>query len=159
MTTAKHGIKMLPYQRGGEIDYASLEFNPDEKSRTPDDMEQNLEIAEIAGVFRARFTDFNRRPDVFLDHETYICYDPGNLNVRVAPDVYLAFSVDAPRHPSAQIVSALGSGQAAGLRPGSGHRKARARRTSTANPASTPLSACRNTGGSTRPEANITTRR
>ncbi len=95
MTTAKSGSKMLPYQRYGEIDYASLEFNPDEKSRTPDDMEQNLEIAEIIGVFRAQFTDFNRRPDVFLDHETYICYDPSNLNLRVAPDVYLAFGVDA----------------------------------------------------------------
>ena len=95
MTTAKSRFKMLPYRRQGEIDYASLEFNPDEKSRTPDDMEQNLEIAEIIGIFRARFTDFNRRPDVFLDHETYICYDPSNLNVRVAPDVYLAFGVDA----------------------------------------------------------------
>ena len=28
-------------------------------------------------------------------NETYICYDPRNLNVRVAPDIYLAFGVDA----------------------------------------------------------------
>ena len=34
-------------------------------------------------------------PDVFLDNETFICYDPSNLNVRIAPDVYLAFGVDA----------------------------------------------------------------
>ena len=58
-------------------------------------MDQNLEIAEILGIFRARFTDFNQRPDVFLDNETYICYDPSNLNVRAAPDIYLAFGVDA----------------------------------------------------------------
>ena len=95
MTASKPAFKILPYRRQGEIDYASLEFNPDEKRRTEDAMDQNLEIAEILGIFRARFTDFNRRPDVFLDNETYICYDPGNLNVRVSPDIYLAFGVDA----------------------------------------------------------------
>ena len=86
---------MLPYRRGGEIDYAGLEFDPDVKNVTEDSMEQNLELAEILGLFRARFTDFNERPDVFLDNETFICYDPSNLNVRVAPDIYLAFGVDA----------------------------------------------------------------
>ena len=97
MTSPKtpSGAKMLPYRRQGEIDYASLEFNPDEKNLTDDATEQNLELAEILGLFRARFTDFNQRPDVFLDNETFICYDPSNLNVRIAPDVYLAFGVDA----------------------------------------------------------------
>jgi len=86
---------MIPYRRGGEIDYASLEFDPDVKNITEDSMEQNLELAEILGLFRARFTDFNERPDVFLDNETFICYDPSNLNIRIAPDIYLAFGVDA----------------------------------------------------------------
>ena len=86
---------MIPYRRGGEIDYASLEFDPDVKNITEDGMEQNLELVEILGLFRARFTDFNRRPDVFLDNETFICYDPSNLNARIAPDIYLAFGVDA----------------------------------------------------------------
>ena len=95
MTTAADKAKMLPYNRRGEIDYTSLEFDPDTKHLTPDAMEQNLEVAELLGLFRARFTDFNRRTDVFLDNETYICYDPGNLNVRVSPDIYLAFGVDA----------------------------------------------------------------
>ncbi len=95
MTTTATTPAMLPYRRMGEIDYDSLEFDPDQKNPTPDAMEQNLELAEILGLFRARFTDFGRRPDVFLDNETFICYDPGNLNVRVAPDVYLAFGVDA----------------------------------------------------------------
>ena len=62
---------MLPYRRGGEIDYAGLEFDPDVKNVTEDSMEQNLELAEILGLFRARFTDFNERPDVFLDNETF----------------------------------------------------------------------------------------
>ncbi len=86
---------MIPYQRGGEIDYAGLEFDPDVKNITEDSMEQNLELVEILGLFRARFTDFNERPNVFLDNETFICYHPSNLNVRIAPDIYLAFGVDA----------------------------------------------------------------
>ncbi len=88
-------IKMLPYRKQGEIDYASLDFDPDEREVPPDAMEQNLELVEFFGLLNARFTDFNARPDVFLDFETFICYDPGNLNVRISPDIYLAFGVDA----------------------------------------------------------------
>ena len=87
--------KMLPYRMGGPIDYAALEFDACEKEVPPDHMEQRLEIYEVLGLLTARFTDFDRRPDVFLDTDTNICYDPSNLNVRVAPDVYLAFGVDA----------------------------------------------------------------
>ena len=95
MTTAKSGFRMLPYRRQGEIDYASLEFTPDRRDGPPDHMDQLNEIDEIMGLFRARFTDFGERPDVFLNRETFICYDPNNLNVRVSPDIYLAFGVDA----------------------------------------------------------------
>ena len=95
MTTAKSGFTMLPYRRQGEIDYASLEFNPDRRDGPPDHMDQLNEIDEVMGLFRARFTDFGERPDVFLNRETFICYDPNNLNVRVSPDIYLAFGVDA----------------------------------------------------------------
>ena len=86
---------MLPYRRQGDIDYARLDFNPDEPVCKPDAMEQHLPQDEIVGLLGARFTDFNRRPDVFLDRDSNICYDPSNLNVRVSPDVYLAFGVDA----------------------------------------------------------------
>ena len=88
-------ISMLPYRRRGEIDYASLDFNPDEKELPPDHMEQRREIDAILSLLGARFADFDSRPDVFLDRESNICYDPDNLNVRVAPDVYLVFGVDA----------------------------------------------------------------
>ena len=87
--------EMLPYRKGGPIDYASLEFDACEKEVPPDHMEQRREIYEVLGLLTARFTEFDRRPDVFLDPDTNICYDPVNLNVRVAPDVYLAFGVDA----------------------------------------------------------------
>ena len=95
MTTNAVKYKMLPYQRQGEIDYASLDFDPDEKEVPPDHMEQSQEIHEVIGLLMAWFTDFWRRPDVFLDTDTNVCYDRRNLNVRVAPDVYLAFGVDA----------------------------------------------------------------
>ena len=94
-TAAAPAMPMLPYRKGGEIDYASLEFDPDRKHMTPDAMEQNQELVELLGLLAARFTDFNCRPDVFLDNETYICYEPSDLNVRVSPDIYLAFGVDA----------------------------------------------------------------
>ena len=87
--------KMLPYRKGGPIDYASLEFDAFKKEVPPDHMEQSREIHEVVGLLFAHFTDFHRRPDVFVDTDTHLCYDPSNLNVRVAPDVYIAFGVDA----------------------------------------------------------------
>ena len=95
--------KMLPYRKGGPIDYASLEFDADETEVPPDHMEQNLQIHEVMGHLFAHFTDFHRRPDVFIDTDTNICYDPNNLNVRIAPDVYLAFGVDSEAIRSRQI--------------------------------------------------------
>ncbi len=95
MTTKPAKTGMLPYNRQGEIDYAALDFDPDEKELPPDHMEQSREIHEVMGLAIAYFTDFHRRPDVFIETDTNICYDRGNLNVRVAPDVYLAFGVDA----------------------------------------------------------------
>lgn len=87
--------KMIPYRWGGPIDYDSLEFDACEKEVPPDHMEQNQEIHEVIGLLSAHFADFHRRPDVFIDTDTNVCYDPRNLNVRIAPDVYLAFGVDA----------------------------------------------------------------
>ena len=95
MTTRTSKYEMLPYRRQGEIDYAALDFDPDVTEPPEDAMEQNRELPEIESILVAYFTDFNSRPDVFLDRETNICYDPANLNVRIVPDLYLAFGVDA----------------------------------------------------------------
>ena len=57
---------------------------------------------------------------MFLDNETYICYDPRNLNVRVAPDIYLAFGVDARAIRPRRLYLPWEGGQAAGLGAGSG---------------------------------------
>ncbi len=87
-------ITMLPYQRQGEIDYARLDYDPDEPVLKPEWMEQEQPMQEIIGLLASRFTDFGRRPDTFLSSNTILCYDPDDLNVRVSPDVYLAFGVD-----------------------------------------------------------------
>ncbi len=85
---------MIPYQRMGEIDYAGLDYNPDDPEPMPDAMEQEPVVQEMLGILNSRFTDFGWRPDVFLSSNTTLCYDPSNLNVRVQPDIYLAFGVD-----------------------------------------------------------------
>ncbi len=89
-------VTVLPYRRQGEIDYAGLDFDPDERELPPDAMEQEPAVQELLGLLASRFTDFGQRPDTFLSSNTILCYDSANLNVRVAPDVYLAFGVDAP---------------------------------------------------------------
>ena len=94
-TAAAPATTMRPYHRQGTIDYARLDFDPDEPVQKPDAMEQNLALLAIHHLLAAHFTDFNRQPDVFLDVNTILCYDPDDLNVRVSPDVYLAFGVDA----------------------------------------------------------------
>ena len=86
---------MLPYREQGTIDYARLDFDPHEPVLKPDAMDQEQPVHEIFGLLASRFTDFGQRPDTFLSSNTIICYDRGNLNVRVSPDVYLAFEVDA----------------------------------------------------------------
>ncbi len=86
---------MRPYRKQGQIDYARLDYNPDEPVLKPDAMQQNPPLHEILGLLASRFTAFQRRPDVFLEANTILCYDPDDLNVRVSPDVYLAFGVDA----------------------------------------------------------------
>ena len=94
MTTAAPTPTMLPYVKRGEIDYASLDYNPDDPEPMPDAMEQEFVVQEILGIMHSRFTDFKTRPDVFLSSNTILCYDPSNLNVRRQPDIYLAFGVD-----------------------------------------------------------------
>lgn len=94
-TAATQTLAMLPYQRQGEIDYASLEFNPDKRHTHPDDMEQNPQLYAIHDHMRDRLSDYDRRADVLLDSNVFICYNPANLNIRVAPDIILAFGLDA----------------------------------------------------------------
>jgi Uma2 family endonuclease len=94
MTTKPTKYQMLPYRHLREIDYASLEFDPGVSAEKPDGMRQHLEQWEVLGLLISWFTDFNQRPDVFVDFDSFICYDPTNNNVRISPDIYVAFGVD-----------------------------------------------------------------
>ncbi len=93
-TAAAPTTTMRPYHQQGEIDYARLDYNPDEPVLKPEAMEQERPMQEFLGLLASRFTDFGQRPDTFLSSNTILCYDPDDLNVRVSPDVYLAFGVN-----------------------------------------------------------------
>ena len=97
MTTAATAAsipKPLPYRKGGEIDYESLDFNPDEPPKPEDAMLQDDQIGEIRMLLHERLTDFYARKDTLVTGGAIICYDPSDLNVHVAPDICVAFGVD-----------------------------------------------------------------
>ena len=83
----------LAYRISSVINYDELEFNPNQ--REPADMFQYPTLQEILHVLDAHITGRYPSEDVFRSSDTFICYDPSNLNVRVAPDFYVAFGVDA----------------------------------------------------------------
>ena len=53
MTTAASTFAMLPYVKRGEIDYAGLDYNPDEPEPMPDAMEQEFVVNEILGIMHS----------------------------------------------------------------------------------------------------------
>ena len=79
-----------------DIDYASLSFNPDEPEPLPEAMYQYPILLEILPILGAHLNRLYSREGVFHGSNTFICYDPDNLNVRVGPDFYFASGVDAP---------------------------------------------------------------
>lgn len=90
MTTA--AAKVLPYKWGADIDWASLDFDPDELKER--DMLQDPVLQEIGHILLSRFSPPGVGRINFLSNGTNICYDRSNLNVRVQPDYYVAFGVD-----------------------------------------------------------------
>ena len=90
MTTA--AAKALPYNRGADIDWSSLNFDPGELNER--DMLQDPILQEIGHILSSRFAESRRRGRNFFSNGTNICYDPSNLNMRVQPDYYVAFGVD-----------------------------------------------------------------
>ena len=86
----------LAYRIQSVIDYDSLSFNPDAPEPLPDAMYQYPVFEEILGILGAHLDNLYPPEEVFRSSNTFICYDPSNLNVRVGPDFYAAFGVDAP---------------------------------------------------------------
>lgn len=79
-----------------DIDYGVLEYCPDAPEPLPDGMFQYPIFSEIYPVLDAYLNTLGDPQTIFRSSNTFICYDPDNLNVRVGPDFYVAFSVEAP---------------------------------------------------------------
>ena len=92
-TQREHGI--IPYQKDDRDIYCGLEFNPDAPEPLPDAMYQEPVLREIMYLLEDRLITAPGRRDVFLSSNTFICYNRSNLNVRIGPDCYVAFGVDA----------------------------------------------------------------
>ena len=84
----------LVYQWITEIDYASLEYDPDKPEAPSDAMEQDPILREFMHVLADHCTESDHSHHNFLSSNTILCYDRNNLNLRVQPDCYLAFGVD-----------------------------------------------------------------
>ena len=101
--TTTRARPFIPYRKTTEIDYDSLDFDPREPVEKPDAMHQRNEQLETLNQIRVYFADFGESPDVFVDFDTNICWDPTNLRRHVSPDVYIAFNVDAKAIRERQI--------------------------------------------------------
>jgi Uma2 family endonuclease len=84
----------LAYNYLSEIDYGSLDYDPDEREPLPDSMYQDPILQELLHILSGRYAGSGRSPDNFLGSNTILCYDPANLNRRVSPDCYMALGVD-----------------------------------------------------------------
>ena len=85
----------LAYQIESVIEYDKLGFDPDEPEPLPDAMFQYPIFQEVFHILDTHITNLYPSEDVFRSSNTFICYDPTNLNVRVSPDFYAAFGVDS----------------------------------------------------------------
>ena len=85
----------LAYRLGPPIDYSKLSFDPDDPEPLPGAMYQYPVFEEIFHILGTHITSLHPSDEVFRSSNTFICYDPSNLNVRVGPDFYAAFGVDA----------------------------------------------------------------
>ena len=66
-----------------------------EPGPVPDAMLQYTIFREIFPTLESWLASSRSGSDVFTSGNSFICYDPEDLNVRVSPDFYLAFGVDA----------------------------------------------------------------
>ena len=84
----------LAYRYLSEIDYASLDYNPDVREPLPDAMYQDPILQELLHILSTRYAGSGRSRENLLGSNTILCYDPADLNRRVMPDCYLARGVD-----------------------------------------------------------------
>lgn len=96
MTIARPVPRIIPVQPGEDepIDYASLDYDPFEPDPMPDAMLQEPILRGLLPVLSSRARANYPGQFLFDSSNTNVCYDPGNLNVRVLPDYYFAVGID-----------------------------------------------------------------
>ena len=95
--TTKPRHSMIPYRREDRDIYDGLEFDPEDLAEAlwPGNMFQEQGLFEIVYLLHDHFVGSPGRRDVLVSGVAFICYDPGNLNVRIGPDCTVAIGVDA----------------------------------------------------------------
>ena len=96
MTTPKTAQQVEPVRQVEDepIDYDSLEYDPFEPDPMPDAMLQEPILRSLLAVLSSRAQARNPGQHLFDSSNTIVCYDPSNLNIRVAPDYYFAVGID-----------------------------------------------------------------
>ena len=143
------------YQILSVIDYASLDFDPNESEPLPEGMEQKPAILRIINIIDAHLKSLYSPEEVFIDTNTPVCYNRDNLNDRVMPDVYIAFDVDA-RPSGNESCTSPGKRASPPTSCLKSARRARPKTTWAPNATGTPKSVSLNTGALT-PAAAATT--
>ncbi len=83
----KSTVRARPGTRYPVVDPASLPaLEP-----LPDGLYQSTHFLDAVSMLKAHF---GSAPDVLVEGNTIVCYNPNNLNDRVLPDCYVAFGVD-----------------------------------------------------------------
>lgn len=84
----------IPYKRQSVHDaqIASMRWQPETEPYTMHQYPIFRDLFPTLDMLIMR----NRSPiNTFINHDTFICYDPSDLNRRLSPDFYVSFGVDA----------------------------------------------------------------
>ncbi len=99
MATETAPPDMIPYNQEPIDNMEIMDMmgvNPGEPEPHPNAMKQNRVIRQAIDVpLSGHLTKFDKIPTVFLDYNTYICYDRSDLSATVQPNCYVAFGVDS----------------------------------------------------------------
>ena len=83
----------IPYNRQTKYD-AQIAASDWELAPQPDAMQQELPLTDLVATIRDALSQRDPAQSVFISSNTFLCYDPNNLNHRLQPDLYVAFGVD-----------------------------------------------------------------
>lgn len=85
----------IPYNRQTKYD-AQIEALDWDMVPQPDAMQQELPLTDLVATIRDALAQREPGKTVFISSNTFLCYDPTNLNHRLQPDLYVAFGVEEP---------------------------------------------------------------